>query len=534
MYNVMLVDDDYPVLELLSEVIEWEKLDLRLESLHENGLAAWQHAQERMPDILITDIGMPKMDGLELIRRLKERKPNLRVAILSCLSEFQYAQQAVKLNVQDYLLKDALEPIDLEKLLRQFKEHLDEERQLDGKELQLRHLVEGTKDLRKEKFIRNTIHQPLLSTQNWLAEAASFGLELEGMACLPALGSIDKYRSAKQRFLSDETLRFAVDNVVEETIRSLGSPAVHFSYGPKEIFVLFPFRPDLKRNIFDEAGDVLRAVQNALLKTLKISMSFILGGICPQPEALKPQLNGLIASYAQRFYMQERSIAKMRTYASGEQDLFSYYDQASSEFRELIVGKKADAVAPAVERWIAFLREREFAPEIVKDWALKLMLDLKLKLQSLQYFRSAYSADVLHKEMVEIDSLAQLKDWLTDRLQSAIAVAVEVMGQSARSEVREACDYVSRNLDKRISLEEVADKLYLNPSYFSRLFKKETGETFIEYVTRMKIQRAKELLDQTDHSVGKICEMLGYDNQSYFIKLFKSHTGVTPLEYRGK
>jgi len=92
---------------------------------------------------------------------------------------------------------------------------------------------------------------------------------------------------------------------------------------------------------------------------------------------------------------------------------------------------------------------------------------------------------------------------------------------------------VSLHLNRKISLDEVAEHLYMNPSYFSRLFKKETGETFIEYVNKMKVHRAKELLDQTNLPVAKICEALGYDNHSYFIKMFKTVAGVTPQEYRG-
>jgi len=534
MYKVMLVDDDYPVLEFLSASIPWENYGLELAGTYENGAVALEQAESSMPDILITDIGMPKMNGLELIGQLKERKPNLRVAILSCHNEFHYAQQALRLNVQDYVLKDTLDPADLEKLLLQFKESLDQEDRVQSHQHQLQHMVDRNKELMKEKFIRKTMQEPILDRHNWLSEASAFHLELEGRACLPILGFIDRYRSAKQRFMSDDILRFAIYNVISEIIGQEASPVVHFAYGTKESFYLFPFQPTLKINPYDKAVERMREIQQAVRKYLKISMSFIIGEVCHQPEEIKASLNGLLSAGIQRFYVEEGSITKQRAYMEGNMDLFSWYDQASTEFREMMIEKKTDQIVPTVKHWIDFLKEHTFPPEKVKDWVLKLLLDLKLKLQSLQYFRSTYAVDILHKEILEIDSLVELEHWLVEHFQSVMTLAGEVWEQSKRSEVVEACHYVSLHLDKRISLEEVADHLFLNSSYFSRLFKKETGETFIEYVTRMKMNRAKELLDQTSHPVGKICEMLGYDNQSYFIKIFKSSVGVTPVEYRGQ
>jgi two-component system response regulator YesN len=111
-------------------------------------------------------------------------------------------------------------------------------------------------------------------------------------------------------------------------------------------------------------------------------------------------------------------------------------------------------------------------------------------------------------------------------------VAEEVKELSKRTEVLDAIHYVTLHLNRRITLDEVAEHLFMNPSYFSRLFRKETGVTFIEYVNRMKVERAKELLDQTSLPVAKIGEALGYDNHSYFIKMFRSQAGVTPQEYR--
>lgn len=534
MYKVMLVDDDYPVLELLAETIPWNDYGLELQGCYENGAVALEQAESEMPDILITDIGMPKMNGLELIGKLKQSKPNLRVAILSCHNEFHYAQQAVKLNVQDYVLKDTLEPQDLEKLLQQFKASLDQEERVHVHQHRLQHIVDRNQELLKEKFIRRTLQQPILDADEWLAEAGSFRLPLAGMDCLPILGFIDEHRTARQRFVSDDILRFAVDNVIAEVSLRDGSPAVHFGYGPKQSFFLFPFQPSLKTNPYDTAAERMRQIQLALHKYLKISMSFLTGERCRAPEEIKATLLGLLASGVLRFYMDSGSIAKRRAIVQGDSDLFSWYDQASNELREMMLEKQAQSIVPTVNRWMRFLKEHSFEPEKVKDWVLKLLLDLKLKLQSLQYFRSTYAVDILHKEILEIDSLFELEHWLVEHLQSVIALAGEIGDRGKRSEVVEACHYVSRHLDKRISLEEVADHLFMNSSYFSRLFKKETGETFIEYVTRMKMNRAKELLDQTNHSVGKICEMLGYDNQSYFIKIFKASVGVTPVEYRGQ
>jgi two-component system response regulator YesN len=534
MYKVMLADDDYPVIELLSEGIDWEALGFRLVSTHENGEGAWEQAQRDMPDLLVTDIGMPKMDGLELTARLKERKPNLRTIILTCHDEFQYARQAIRLNVQEYLLKDTLDPNDLVQLLKRFKISMDEERQSSWEQSRLIALVNETKELRKEKFFRSFVDQPLISPGQWRREAGAFGILLDGEACLPTVGFIDGYPQLRKRFSSDQTLRFAVGNVIDEVLAGLRPKAVHAGYDARRLMLLFAYRPGLKTNVYDEAREALRTVRDTLRKVLKVRMSFLIGTGCDGPETLKSELTMLLGSEGQRFYMQDGDIARLRPWKASAVDLFAHYERASTELREALVGKSPGDVEKTTDVWIAHIRREEYAPAAVKDWTLKLLLDLKLKLHSLQMMGSIRSADTLHKEIVEIDSLGELRTWLIEHLQMAVRPNETARAAAGkRTDVLKACQYVSQNLGRRISLEEVADHLHLNPSYFSRLFKKELGMTFIEYVTLLKMERAKELLDQTSLSVGEICEQLGYDNQSYFIKTFKAHSGATPMEYRG-
>ncbi|CAM3881829.1 MULTISPECIES: response regulator transcription factor [Paenibacillus] len=541
MYNVMLVDDDYPVIELLSETIPWEEMGLRLMGSYDNGLSAWEFAKTQPPDILITDIGMPRMNGLELSGRIREVKPDVRIAILSCHSEFHYAQQAMRLSIQDYLLKETLDPDELARLLLRFKQAMDEEAEQGWEKSRMRHLASEVQELRREQRMKDFVQQPLLSPEKWRHELSEFGVLRGNDHCLPVIGYLEELRQIKQRFASEQTLHFALGNVLREVLGSLKPEAVHIRYDARCSLLLFSYRPGLRHNVYDEVAVCLRQVQSTFYRILKIRMSFIIGTGCDSPQSLKLGLGELLGSEHQRFYMEPGAIEKIKPKQAGTEMgsasvLYDCYEQASRELLEMLLGKAEPVDEDPADRWISRIREAEYAPEAVKDWLLKLMLDLKLKLRLhlLPSMPQAYAADTLHKEMMDMDALSELHVWLKAYLASTAREAGRGWGGSRRTEVAEACRYVSLRLDQRISLDEVAGFLHLNPSYFSRMFRKETGITFIEYVTRMKMERAKEQLLRTDHTVGEICESLGYDNVSHFTKTFNfQKRGSTPPSLDG-
>ncbi|MCM3412710.1 response regulator transcription factor [Metabacillus litoralis] len=534
MYKVMLVDDDYPVLELLSEIIDWEQLGLTLQSTHENGANALNSALNEMPDILITDIGMPKMNGIELTQKLKELNPNLKVCMLTCHNEFEYAHKALKLNVQDYLLKDTLNPKDLDVLLENIRKNLDEENSKKLKESQLENIVERNRESMKREFLRKAIYQQIYSHGDWYDEAFSLGLNLKSTTYIPVLCFVQEYQAAKESFQSEDTLVFSLQNVIGEVLNNDGIEAVHFTLGSKESFLFFSYHSTLKADSYGKAYECIRKIQSHVSKTLNISLSFLIGELIDDQASFQIKSKSLLESTQQRFYMEKASVEKKRHEAVSRESLFEWYDEASFEIRQLIIAKDASKINPVVSKWMMVFKEKQYSAEFVKDWVLKLLLDLKVKLKALQFFGTKSSDEVLHEEILSIDSLADLRVWLIKYFEMLLSAVNDVSTQSRRKEVIEACKYVEVHLEKKITLDEVANVLYLNPSYFSRLFKKEVGETFVEYVTKAKMTRAKELLEQTTDSVGKICERLGYDNQSYFIKVFKNYVGITPIEYRGE
>jgi two-component system response regulator YesN len=163
---------------------------------------------------------------------------------------------------------------------------------------------------------------------------------------------------------------------------------------------------------------------------------------------------------------------------------------------------------------------------------MKIFLDIKLKFNSMQNFESTYSVSVSDHIITNVETIYQLEEELVSLFKSFIRSMNEINELPKRNEILKAQKYVLMNLNKKITLSDVAEHLHLNPSYFSRLYKKNTNENFIDYVTKSKMERAKELIDQSNESIEKISEMLGFECKSYFIKTFKKYYGVTPKDYK--
>lgn len=178
MYSVMLVDDDQPVLDFLSAMIPWDELGFTLHSACKNGLVALEKAGADMPDIVITDIGMPYMDGLELIRELKMRSGEVRVVVLSCMDDFTYAQQAVKLMVSDYILKETMSRELIITLLRELGGELRRRDEEKAQTLKWKSMAEHQKGLLKQRVLERIIARELPGSE-WQSDAAELGLKPE-------------------------------------------------------------------------------------------------------------------------------------------------------------------------------------------------------------------------------------------------------------------------------------------------------------------------------------------------------------------
>lgn len=533
MYSVILVDDSMPVLHYLSRAVPWEQLGFQLAGSFSDPEEALTYGQQHAPDVLITDIGMPKIDGIQLIASLKQTQQSLMSVIISCHGEFAYAQQAVKLGVQDYLLKENLTADQLVPILEQIRQRLDQAQSHSSEHQRLQEDHLRHRLLIKRKFTSELLSGSIQDPEYGIQRLTHFGLDTRGKMILPVYYTVTANEERKQRFHDLDLLSFTVENIVEEIVEHSGT-AVHLSKSPGEGFVWFalPVRSGAQQEMI--VHEVMYQLIYSVQKFAKAEIVTVCGSkTLHWQEAMNDAIQ-LQAQADRYFYLPPSTLCDSthRLDFQKESDLFANYGTASESLALALLPD--GEINFWINNWIERLKQERYHPETVKTFMLKLAIDWQLKQQQLHERPFAFSVEELHREMGHIRHIHELTEWMNIRF-GALAVLSRdwTLQANCRSEIIHARNYVEQHMNRLVKLEEVAEHLHLNASYFSRLFKKETGETFIEYATRVKMQRAKEWITAGNGTVDEVSQMLGYQYKSYFLKLYKLYTGHTPVKSKG-
>ncbi|MGM0876206.1 MAG: response regulator transcription factor [Bacillota bacterium] len=528
MYKIILVDDDFLVLEFLTHMIPWRELGFSIVGSFQDGAQALEHVKSEMPDVIITDIGMPIMNGIELLRNIKELDSTCYSIILSCHDDFQYAQQALKLKTFDYLLKESMESDMMIDLLKSLKGKLDKEKRTDFKKNQMESLIKENLIVLKSRFLHAVIEG---KTMLWEQQGNELGLDLSFLKCSPVLCFIDRYEETKEAFISDELLKFSIDNIVSEILNKTGKSFSIF-YKESMFFIFYPHESNMEIDQFQVMQKSLSEIQNRLKDYLEISISTITGNDCKLTSELVKQLKMMINTSDQRFYMKNGSIGRMEQLNFSSENIFACYMEAMQELKSLIMQEDVDGLEKSIQKWMSYIEKNRYHPNVVREWIMKIVLEIKLKFNSLQNFESTFSVSVTDNLIANVETVYQLEEALKKSFMKLVQSMKYIKELPKRNEILKAQKYVLMNLDKKITLGDVAEYLHLNPSYFSRLYKQNTNENFIDFVTKSKMEKAKEIIDNSNETIEKISEMLGFDSKSYFLKTFKKYFGFPPKDYK--
>jgi two-component system response regulator YesN len=528
-YKVLLVDDEVVVREGIKERINWSELGLVCVGDCENGMEAMEAVDLLLPDVVLTDINMPFVDGLELTRYLLEHHPFTKVIILTGYDDFSYAQQAIKLSVKDFILKP-ITAKELHKVLEKVTAEMNEDKRkredLDRLRIQLNESLPLLKERFLERMVTSSIHP-----REREERLEYFQISLNTPCYLAIAIEIDYFPKDHQNADKD-LLRFAVFNVIQEVIEQEAGSVTFRNRDEKVIVIL---SGQAEEPLFDIAQKLAEQIRHLIESYLKFTVTVGIGHSCSNLNHFLQSYESAMTALEYRFLLGANKVISIM-------DMEGHRAATNGEYQEdweqkLISCMKTGTENELKETLQAIIQQyKNSFPSIkqcyihIQKLIIYLIRDLnQLGLQEVDIFGEVNPITHIY----QFQTLEEMESWLFDCCRHAINTIIEQRNDFCNSQVRAAEAYLKQHYsDEGLSLAKICKYVHMSTSYFSSVFKAHTGKTFIEYLTAERISNAKELLKFTSLKTYEIASRVGYQDPHYFSMLFKKITGDSPTEYR--
>ena len=528
MYKIMLADDEGIVIDSLKFIIEKEFGDECQIEYAKTGRSVIELAENYRPDIAIMDIQMPGINGIDAMKEIRANNKNVIFIVMSAYDKFDYAKEAIKLGVMEYITK----PMEKSKIIAALQKamgKIDKERMKRSNDLLIREKLETVVPIIESGLIYNMLFQEHFTedidnyknllgiTQNQAYMLAVVcGDDQEGSHMTNAVGSSVKMQQH--------------DKVVRECMKEYYPNCVVGSTMGNKLAVMIPYDGDkMEYNeriaIIEKSRELVRVLRRKTDISFRVGISSV-KTLEEARDSYKEALNALT--------MTTGSVAHVDDLPIGCQYEADYPIHLEKRlFAEVKNGETDHAIATA-ETYFDLVAAN-YADDLM-NMRLK-VLEFALFAEHLAYESGGMTYEFRAREdylptIMAISDLDTLKKWFGDKIGTATHNVSCKATEKSMSVVETAKEYIQNNYSKDISLDDVSRTVNISPYYFSKIFKEETGEGFVEYLTGIRIEKAKELLNTTEYSIKEICSMVGYADPNYFSRSFKKNVGVTPTEHK--
>lgn len=523
MLKVVIVDDEIIVRVGFQSCINWEEYGCRVTGTCESGKDAIMLFQKEEPDIVFTDIMMPEMSGIELVKYIRANHPKTKVVVLSCVNEIEYVKQAIRLGAEDYILKLSFTRDTMVSLITKFKDTIIEERSREGAD----ELYTEIQSFNREEGFRMLLSGKLaVPDQEALLDKLGYPynpFEVYYAGCF----LIDHYKAIRAPGDADTyIMHYGLLNIVKEYFEkyALGDLAL---IGENEIMVLFRVS---KGEAFPATiGETLNLLNNALRTHLNLTLSM---GMNKEPGNRLEIIT---------HYWYAKNLASLR-----------FFDGSASYHEEELLLEESFVTKRQVQKGMQeaiFKQERVETFALIDGWFESMkgfrnyeqIRNIRRSVLETWIFISGYSLSE-DSELPEYDDLYSTQHFwgaeTIEELRYCFKEAVQAIldylqaNKTINPEIQRLLHYLENHVDENISLEDAAGRCALGKSQFCILFKKSTGETFVNYFNGLKMKKAYALLRNENIQVQEAANHIGIRDISYFSRLFKKYYHVSPSDVR--
>lgn len=533
--KILIVDDEAIVRVGIKSIIDWNKYGYEIVGEASNGKVALEIIKDKDVDIIITDIKMPVMDGLELIKEGKKINSELKFLVLSSYGDLALVKEAMKFGAEDYILKLGMEQESLIEVIDKIKLSISTKKEEIDKETQFINQLKKNIPLIRSKFLKECIHNSNIDKKEFYSsiEMLNINLNIDYIYCMvikiQELYRFENMNDEQVDFLNNSLINLCEEIIVEEF------NGYCFENKTGLFCILLSFKEDSKNKNFSVIENTAFLLAEMLKQYLNITAIIGVSDINSGITGFKAAYNQAKKALEYRFFYHSGNVI---LFNESEVSSLTYDKYSVSCYRKKIHNAlayhKKEELEEVFNQIVKDVVTLHLGREIVCNVTIQIFNIVcefleKYQLEARTVLSKSYKT---YHEMLLIDSLVEVKQWINELQEDLIAFIKNEANNDYPRIIAVSKKYMEDNFNIEISLKEVADKVGLNPSYFSTLFKQYTGMSYVEYITQLRINKAKELLTNCNCKVYEISDMVGYENSYYFNRIFKKITGMTPIEYK--
>lgn len=541
MLKLLIVDDEPFTREGLRYYFDWAGYDIEVIGEADGGKAALKIIREKKPDIVLTDVRMPDMDGLAMARQIRENDSHIKVIVMSAYDDVDYVKSALRVNALDYILK----PVDLDNLAQVIQKvtkiirHESEEKKLinamSSKLLQSMPMIQ-------ERFLMQLVIDGVVDCREISRKAGFLELSLPENAdyCVLIVNVDDSAAVLEGLSERDRQLTsFAVLNICGELINNTFS-GYTFENRLDEFVVLLNLNRDKGNNAEvcereDRLYALISEIQEKLLECLKLSVTI---GVGPMVTGVTNVVNSYRKAYenvCKRLFLGKNRIITIDSLDSEEESVSRISFDITEKILNLLKASDEERLQETINQFFVELAKYKYANvKYCRNICFQLLLSADRQLMELEiepHCRFAEDNKVADS-LFRLETLDEMKKLISDRLKAYSMLITEKRDRKANNIIEKIKDVIKKHYSDNLSIRDIAKEVFLSTTYLCMIFKQETGETVNDYLTRVRIERAKDLLKDRNIRLCDICHDIGYTEPGYFSKIFRKYTGLTPSEYR--
>lgn len=526
MYQLVIVDDEYTIRAGMCNYIDWEAMGFSVAADFEDGKETIEYLKEHPVDVVLTDIEMAEVSGLELARYIKEHQIPCRVIILSGYREFEYARKAIEYDVEHYILK----PIRMDELQNVFanvKEKLDESKRVReqriGREKEFQEILPEL----QEQFWVSILVGGLRCKDSILRKKELLSLDFSMKApCAVVNVTLEMTPDTNEMYYQQRDNRYnLLNNIFGVYNEGLSYYPVYLSAEVLKVIVTAReacTMEEFEEKLFTQLVQKKEAVAALLTLTMEASVETRFSTIMELAEN----------RYSLQMHVQENG-GKSETDARRIRLVQEDYDRLQQKYRllmELISDGDFEGLEELVENLI--YEFRSFPLEQVKQFMVDMFSMIMNRMMKMGGGLWQDVKEIMdYQKVMEVNDRNRMKTVCLEMLKQVIGVMEDRQSEVSRNIIDRAAEYMKQNFAGPLSLESLADQYYLNPTYFSRMFRQYMGVTFTDYLIELRMEQAKKLLRQGKYRVYEVSRRVGYTSDKYFCRVFKQYTGQSPTEY---